>query len=97
MDFLTKKVEIFKLVDSGKIKEGKKTVVGNIPLDRGKSILYERPEIKDEDMLTSEIKSFLHAVKEKTKPRVSGEDGKEALGIALEIVKKVKEHREKIR
>jgi predicted dehydrogenase len=97
MDFLQKKTEIYKLVESGKIKEEGKTVVGNIPLDTGKSIVYQTPLIKDEDMLTSEIKSFLQAVKEKNKPEVSGEDGKEALKVALEIVKKVKEHREKIR
>lgn len=97
MDLLTKKTEIYRLVESEEIKEGEKTVVGNIPLDRGKSILYEKPQIEDEDMLFSEIKSFLMAVKEKTKPRVSGEDGKKALGIALEIAKKVKDHKDKIR
>ena len=97
MDFLKKKTEIYRLVESDKVKQQGKTVIGNIPLDKGKTILYEIPPVKDEDMLTSELKSFLEAVKDKKRPVVSGEDGKEALRVALEVVKKVKEHREKLR
>lgn len=97
MDLLKKEVEIYLLVKSERTKEGERTIIGDIPLDRGKSILYQKPRIKDEDMLASEIKSFLKAVKGKAKPGVSGEDGKEALRVALEIVRKVKEHTEKIR
>ena len=97
MDFLKKKTEIYRLVESDKVKQQGKTVIGNIPLDKGKTILYEIPPVKEEDMLTSELKSFLQAVKHKKRPVVSGEDGKEALRVALQIVKKVKEHREKTR
>jgi predicted dehydrogenase len=97
MDFLKKKTEIYRLVESDKVKQQGKTVIGNIPLDKGKTILYEIPLVKDEDMLNSELKSFLEAVKDKKRPVVSGEDGKEALRVALEVVKKVKEHKKNIR
>ncbi|MGB2697832.1 MAG: Gfo/Idh/MocA family oxidoreductase, partial [Candidatus Zixiibacteriota bacterium] len=97
MDFLKKKTEVYRLVESDKVKQQGKTVIGNIPLDKGKTILYEIPPVKDEDMLTLELKSFLGAVKDKKRPIVSGEDGKEALRVALEIVKKVKEHKKNIR
>jgi len=98
LDFLQRSVEIYKLVDADSVpkeEKEKKTVVGNIPTGEvGKTIIYEKPEIKTEDMLTSEIKSFLNAVKNKTDPKVSGEDGKRALEVALEIVNKAKEHRD---
>jgi predicted dehydrogenase len=98
LDFLQKSVEIYKLVDANfipKEEKEKKSVVGNIPIGEvGKTIIYEKPEIKTEDMLTSEIESFLNAVKSKTHPKVSGEDGKRALEVALEIVNKAKEHRD---
>ena len=97
MDFLKKKTEIYRLVESNKVEQEGKTVIGNIPLDKGKTILYEIPPVKEEDMLTSELKSFLGAVKNKKRPVVSGDDGKEALRVALEVVKKVKEHKKNIR
>jgi predicted dehydrogenase len=96
LDFLQRSVEIYKLVDANFVpqeEKEKKSVVGNIPIGEvGKTIIYEKPEIKTEDMLTSEIESFLNAVKNKTRPKVSGEDGKRALEVALEIVSKAKEH-----
>lgn len=98
LDFLQRSVEIYELVDADFVPQEeseKKTKVGNIPTGEvGKTIIYEKPEIKSEDMLTSEIKSFLDAVKNRTHPKVSGEDGKRALEVALEIVSKAKEHRE---
>lgn len=97
LDFLQRSVEIYKLVDADSVPEEetqKKRVIGNIPTGEvGKTIIYEKPEIKNEDMLTSEIESFLNAVKNKARPKVSGEDGKKALEIALEIAGKAKEHR----
>jgi predicted dehydrogenase len=97
LDFIQRSVEIYKLVDADfvpKEEREKKTVVGNIPSGEvGKTIIYEKPEIENEDMLTLEIKSFLDAVKKKKHPKVSGEDGKRALEVALEIVDKAKEHR----
>ncbi len=99
LDFLERSVEIYRLVDTNSVSEGEKeqkTVVGNLPTGEvGKTIIYEKPEIEKGDMLTSEIESFLDAVKNRAKPKVSGEDGKRALEVALEIVNKAKEHRER--
>jgi len=97
LDFLQKSVEIYKLVEAEFVPQGekeKKTVVGNIPVEKvGKTIVYQRPEICHQDMLTSEIKSFLNAVRTKTPPKVSGEDGKKALEVALKIKEKAEEHK----
>lgn len=97
LDFLTKTVEVYRLVEAEKLSEEekkKKTVVGNIPVDKvGKTVIYERPEVEDLDMLTAEIRSFVNAVKTKTPPVVSGEDGKKALEVAMKIKEKAEEHK----
>jgi predicted dehydrogenase len=97
LDFLQKSVEIYKLVEVGQLSQEekeKKSVVGNIPVEKaGKTIIYERPEIADEDMLTAEIKSFLNAVHTRTSPFVTGEDGKNALEVALKIKEKAEKHK----
>jgi predicted dehydrogenase len=99
LDFFTKTMEVYRLVEAESLSEeekGKKTVVGNIPVDKvGKTVIYERPEVADRDMLTTEIKSFVNAVKTKTPPVVSGENGKRALEVALEIQEKAEEHKKR--
>ncbi len=95
LDFQGKSVEVYRLVEVDKMPqaEQKKTVVGNIPVEQvGKTIVYERPIVSDHDMLTTEIKSFLGSVRSRTKPQVTGEDGKKALEVALKIKQKAEEH-----
>lgn len=96
LDFLNRSAEIYRLVDAGRIpldEDAKKTVVGSIPVEEvGKTIIYERPRTDDKDMLTSEIESFLHAVRTRTQPRVTGEDGRMALEVALRIKGKAEQH-----
>jgi predicted dehydrogenase len=97
LDLLKKSVEIYRLVKADQIpKEEKdeKTVVGNIPVEEvGKTIIYERPKICDQDMLTAEIRSFLDVVRARTSPKVTGEDGKRALEVALQIRRRAEEHK----
>ncbi len=97
LDFLQKSVEIYRLVEADRIpkeEKEKKTVVGNIPVDElGKTIIYERPEISDRDMLTLELESFVDAVRTRNSPEVTGEDGKKALEVALKIKEKAGEHK----
>lgn len=100
LDLLEKRAEIFKLVDIEKTdqkKLKKDSIIGEIPVDAKKTIIYEKPQIEDKDMLCSEIKSFLYSVRNKTEPKVSGENGKKALEVALEIIKKAKLHRRRSR
>jgi len=96
LDFQQKSVEVYRLVEADKMprtEQEKKTVVGNIPVQQvGKTIVYERPIVSDHDMLTAEIKSFLDSVRSRTQPKVTGEDGKKALEVALKIKEKAEEH-----
>lgn len=45
--------------------------------------------------LLAEIESFLDVVKSKSEPEVSGEDGLRALGLAVQVLTKIKEHSER--
>jgi predicted dehydrogenase len=96
LDFLAKSVEIYKLVGADQLaqeEKEKESVVGKIPVDQaGKTIVYQRPKVTDHDMLTAEIESFLDAVGKRTTPKVTGEHGKRALQVALEIKKKAEAH-----
>ncbi len=96
LDFLQKAVEIYRLVGADEVPQQereKKTVVGTIPVEQvGKTIIYERPKTSDKDMLTAEIESFIDSVRNRTTPKVTGEDGRSALEVALQIKKKAEEH-----
>lgn len=99
LDLLEKSAEIYRLVETEKVEKENQldSIIGKLPWEMGKTIVYERPHIEKEDMLTSEIRSFLWAVADKTQPKVSGEEGKKALEVALRIIRKARKHRESIR
>lgn len=56
-----------------------------------------RPAIIAEEPLHAELKSFLQAVRERTQPAISLEDGRQALAAALDIVTAIHEHGKNIR
>jgi predicted dehydrogenase len=94
LDFLEKSAEIYKLVEIPRAELPiEKTLVGEIPIGKlGKTIVYEKLETKKEDMLTSELSSFLQTVAGKTHPLVTGEQAKQALELALIIREKAALH-----
>lgn len=55
-----------------------------------------KPPVASEEPLHAELKSFLHAVRERSKPQVPLEDGKRALALALDIVDKMREHANRV-
>ena len=50
-----------------------------------------------EEPLHAELKSFLESVRQRSQPLVSLEDGRRALGVALDIIAAIREHGAKIR
>jgi predicted dehydrogenase len=54
------------------------------------------PPVAAEEPLHAELKSFLHAVRERSTPIVSLDDGRRALALALEIVAAIRNHGKKI-
>jgi predicted dehydrogenase len=55
-----------------------------------------KPPVASEEPLHAELKSFLHAVRERSAPVVSLEDGSRALSLALEIIAAIRDHGKKI-
>jgi len=51
-----------------------------------------KPPVASEEPLHAELKSFLHAVRERSMPVVPLEDGRRALALAFEIVSAIRKH-----
>ena len=81
IDFAAQKASVYRKIEDE----------GRIPY-----IASEKLEIKSKDSLEEEIRFFLKAVKQKSKPIVSGEAGRRALKIALEITKQLRIETQKI-
>lgn len=60
-------------------------------------IKVAKPEVVGEEPLHAELKSFLQAVRERSTPVVTLEDGRKALSVALDIVAAIAAHGKKVR
>jgi predicted dehydrogenase len=56
-----------------------------------------KPAVEPEEPLRSELRSFLNAVRHRTKPVVSLEDGRRALAVALDILAAIEQHSKLVR
>jgi predicted dehydrogenase len=87
VDFLKRSSEIIQLVDSDKNVTSNSMILGQIEqAKRKRQILYNRLQIPESDAMQEEWKHFFYAIKNQTKPVVSGEDGLKALKVATQIV-----------
>jgi predicted dehydrogenase len=59
-------------------------------------IQVAKPPTASEEPLHAELKSFLEAVRQRSQPVVTLEDGRRALALALEIAATIREHEKKI-
>lgn len=59
-------------------------------------IQVAKPPVASEEPLHAELKSFLHAVHDRSKPVVPLEDGRRALALALDILAAIREHGNKV-
>jgi predicted dehydrogenase len=66
---------------------------GNVPGFPGLNI--QKPDVKPGEPLRLEIEAFLESVRTRSRPRVSGEDGRAALKLALEINAAIAAHAER--
>lgn len=92
IDFLQKFSEIYRLVDSDS-EDGAKF---GIPIEfgdnqQGKKIIYEKPPVDEGNALKMELTSFIESIQTNSRPAVSGEEGREALMVAIEITQMIKE------
>jgi predicted dehydrogenase len=54
-----------------------------------------KPPVAQEEPLKAELKAFLRAVKERSRPEVTLEEGRRALELGLNILQQVDEHARK--
>jgi predicted dehydrogenase len=55
-------------------------------------VTLKRPEVRSEEPLRAELRSFLDSVRTRKPAEISLEDGRRALGVALDITKAMAEH-----
>jgi predicted dehydrogenase len=94
LDFGTKSVDVFRLISGDEeAHKGSLTMKlgqiekGNIP----RTIIYEKPEVRDLNPLKFELEIFRDAIVHDTPPLVSGLDGLNALRVAEMILKAIEE------
>ena len=63
-----------------------------VALPPGLRIVPSRPSVHAEEPLRAELRSFLAAVRGRTAPEVTLEDGRRALAVALEILSQIDQH-----
>lgn len=98
LDFLEGQAEVYRLTD-GDSSDPHPThppaVTIPYPLDMGdgrtRQILCERPAVPAAEPLALELAAFVRAARGEYEPPVTGEDGREALRVSLEIVGKIQE------
>tara|TARA_Y100001934_G_C12380961_1_gene792382 strand:- start:4990 stop:5979 length:990 start_codon:yes stop_codon:yes gene_type:complete len=87
IDLLIGLTEVYEIGDSKESLATKELIVPFNYKDKNKFISYEKPKIIETDPLRMELVNFILSIKEKEKPIVSGEEGRDALKVALEIQK----------
>jgi predicted dehydrogenase len=85
LDYSRQEVLVFSVGDS----EGTPSV--------NPQIKVAKPAIMSEEPLRAELRSFLEAVRTRSKPLVSFDDGRRALDVALDIVAAIRQHGQKVR
>lgn len=90
IDFSDGVSEVFRLIDIAAPKEKGMTVVAEIGTgDRRRKVVYERPRVKEVNALLHELQLFVNVIRDRSRPIVSGEDGKRALEVASTIMEKI--------
>lgn len=83
VDFLEHKTEIYRLTDQ---TEGHYTL--SLP-GQEKHIIYMTPEVEEYNALEKELNHFALCILHDREPEVSGNDGYQALSVALQIAEKI--------
>jgi predicted dehydrogenase len=94
IDFLEGAAEVFRLVEDGHPSAHAGMMLGQIDAGRTKhNIVYEQPAVLEVNALRFELESFLDAIAKNTEPIVTAGEGKQALLIAHEIMKKIQQQK----
>jgi predicted dehydrogenase len=87
VDFQDKATEIFRL---GEKENPSEIVVDAIGVgDQTRQVLYQKPDIQDHNALLVELDAFVRAVRGEQTGGVSGKAGREALSVAVEVLRQI--------
>ena len=93
LDFLQKQAEIYHLEDEIQPNAENQLAFGlAVPGGVPKKVLYEKRTRENSNALKQEILAFVNAIQTNTIPPVTGEDGRQALDVALQIMEQVHNH-----
>ncbi|HTB23415.1 MAG TPA: Gfo/Idh/MocA family oxidoreductase [bacterium] len=90
VDYLAKQVRIHRL------KEGADPSQAGSLIGLARMVTTETLKIRDEEQLKLELESFVEAVRSGGAPVVTGEDGRDAVALGLEIRRQMAEHRRRV-
>ena len=97
IDFSEGTAEVFRLVGENEPDKKGTMMLGEIGSGAHKRrIVFEQPPVKEVNALRLELELFVKCVASGTPPVVSGEDGRHALEVANEIIKKIDQQHFKI-
>jgi len=93
LDLAEKQADLYRLLD-GQPRDGEMA----IPLGQsGRNLGYFKATNKATDMLQAELESFAAAIRENKSPAISGEEGRDALAVALAVVEESRKAAEAFR
>jgi len=92
LNFITGVSEVYRLVPMDQDTGVTTLSFGEIGVgEKKRRIIYEQPEVKEQNALQYELQLFVDSVLNRTKPFVSGVDGLRALRVAEQILQKIDE------
>ncbi len=90
LDFLEKQAQVVRLYDEKDVAEAKKAMLMELPTAKGKKFLdVSMPDIEPVNAIKLELETFAESILKNTEPRVSIEDGYQALELAHQIIEKI--------
>ncbi len=88
VDFLEKKTEIIRMENAPQNPSDFDMIIENADGEK-KKIFFEYPEVKSNNAILDELESFAESINNNTEEKVSLQAGREALRVALEVMKQI--------
>lgn len=96
LNFLEGTTEVFRLIDANDNTTPSTLMLGVVD-SANKKIIYNKPPRKEVNALKYELELFIDCIANDKEPEVTAEDGKRALEVAHEIIKKIDEQNTKLK
>jgi len=99
LDLAEKSLELYRLVETKAFKNSPTDPALRfaVSLEREeKTVLYHKPEVSNQDMLTLQLTDFIESVSNGHPPQVDGLAGLKVLELALKIQNKIENHRRQV-